>query len=73
MNEQSKSVSLKELMQDKPTLLTLNYFRCAGICTPQLNEMSAMLSRLKLAENIDYKVITVDFAEDETPKLAKAK
>lgn len=73
INEQAKSVSLKELMKGKPTLLTLNYFKCAGICTPQLNEMSVMLSRLKLAENIDYKVITVDFAEDETVELAKAK
>jgi len=72
-NEQSKSVTLKELMNNKPTLLTLNYFKCAGICTPQLTEMAKMLSRLHLAENIDYKVVTVDFAEDETVKLAKMK
>jgi protein SCO1/2 len=72
-NEQSKSVTLKELMNGKPTLLTLNYFECAGICTPQLTEMAKMLGRLHLAENIDYKVITVDFAEDETVKLANAK
>jgi len=72
-NEQSKSVTLKELMDSKPTLLTLNYFKCAGICTPQLTEMARTLSRLHLAENIDYKVVTVDFAEDETIKLANAK
>jgi len=73
INEQSKSVSLKKLMDSKPTLLTLNYFECAGICTPQLTEMAKMLSRLHLAENIDYKVVTVDFAENETVKLANAK
>jgi len=73
INEQSKSVSLKTLMDSKPTLLSLNYFKCAGICTPQLTEMAKMLGRVQLAENIDYKVITVDFAEDETVKLAKAK
>lgn len=73
INEQSERVTLKELMDGKPTLLTLNYFKCAGICSPQLNDMAIMLSRLHLAENTDYKVITVDFAEDETPELAVAK
>jgi len=73
LNEESKSVTLKELMDGKPTILTLNYFRCAGICTPQLNDLANMLSRLDLAENTDYKVLTVSFAEDETPPLAAAK
>ncbi|MBT5935277.1 SCO family protein [Sulfurimonas sp.] len=73
LNEESKSVTLKELMDGKPTILTLNYFRCAGICTPQLNDLAKMLSRLDLAENTDYKVLTVSFAEDETPDLAKSK
>jgi len=72
-NELGKSVTLKKLMNSKPTLLTLNYFECAGICTPQLTEMAKMLSRLHLAENIDYKVVTVDFAEEEGVKLAHAK
>lgn len=73
INEKSERVTLKELMDGKPTILTLNYFRCAGICTPQLNDLARMLGRLDLAENIDYEVLTVSFAEDETPDLAAAK
>ena len=73
INEKSKRVTLKELMDGKPTILTLNYFRCAGICTPQLNDLAKMLSRLDLAENTDYKVLTVSFAEDEPAELAAAK
>ncbi len=73
IDEESKKVTLKELMDGKPTILTLNYFRCAGICTPQLEDLAKMLSRLDLAENTDYKVVTVSFAEDETSDLAKAK
>jgi protein SCO1/2 len=73
LNEKSQSVTLKELMDGKPTILTLNYFRCAGICTPQLNDLAKMLSRLDLAENTDYKVLTVSFAEEETPALAASK
>jgi len=73
INEKAEEVSLRELMDGKPTLLTLNYFRCSGICTPQLNDMADMLGRLDLKENVDYKVITVSFAETETAPLAEAK
>ena len=36
VDEQGERVSLRSLL-DKPTLLTLNYFRCSGLCTPLLN------------------------------------
>ena len=73
LDETGKSVTLKELMNAKPTILTLNYFRCAGICTPQLNELAKTIGRLDLAENTDYKVVTISFAEDEPFALAAAK
>jgi len=73
INEENKEVTLGELMDNKPTLLTLNYFKCAGICTPQLNDLAKMLTRVHLAENSDYKVISVSFAEHESYKLAAAK
>ncbi len=73
INEESQKVTLKELMDGKPTILTLNYFRCSGICTPQLNALAKVLGKIDLAENTDYKVVTVSFAPDETPALATAK
>lgn len=73
INEKGESVTLKKLMDGKPTMISLNYFRCAGICTPQLNDLAKMLGRLDLAENTDYKVLTIGFAEDEGPELATAK
>lgn len=73
LDEKSNSVTLKEMMDGKPTIITLNYFRCAGICTPQLDDLSRTLTKLDLAENTDYKVLTISFAEDETPALAAAK
>jgi len=73
INEKGKQVTLKEMMEGKPTMITLNYFKCAGICGPQLADMAKMLSQLDLAENTDYKVLTISFAEDETPDLAAAK
>ena len=73
IDENGKEVTLKKLMDGKPTLLTLNYFKCAGVCSPQLTELARTLSQVHLAENADYKVITVDFAETETADLAKRK
>ena len=73
IDETGERVTLKKLMDGKPTMISLNYFRCAGICTPQLNDMAKMLGRLDLAENLDYKVLTVGFAEDEGYELAAAK
>jgi len=73
INEKGESVTLKKLMDGKPTMISLNYFRCSGICTPQLNDMAKMLTRLDLAENLDYKVLTIGFAEDEGYELAAAK
>jgi protein SCO1/2 len=60
-------------MQGKPTIITMNYFKCPGICTPQLEGLSRVLGELDLAENTDYKVVTVSFSETETPQLAAAK
>ena len=73
IDSDGETKTLKELTQGKPTLLTLNYFRCSGLCSPQLNQLADMLGRLHLAENSDYKVITVGFDESETPELAAAK
>ena len=73
IDETGKSRTLKDYMDGKPTIISLNYFRCAGICTPQLEDMAQMLSRLDLAENIDYKALTISFADNETPTLAAAK
>lgn len=73
IDEKGEEKTLKQLSQGKVTLLTLNYFRCAGLCSPQLNQLADMLGRLELAENTDYKVLTVGFDESETPDLAAAK
>ena len=64
-DEDGQSRTLKEYMDGKPTIISLNYFKCAGICTPQLEDMAKMLSKLDLAENTDYKVLTISFAPDE--------
>jgi len=73
IDEKGEKVTLKQMMDGKPTMLSLNYYRCAGICNAQLSDMAKMLGELDLKENRDYKVITVSFGEGETSVLADAK
>ena len=70
--EDGKPVTLRQLI-DKPTILTLNYFRCAGICTPQLNGVAEVLNRTEAIPGKDFQVLTVSFDERDEPEIAAQK
>jgi protein SCO1/2 len=72
VDEDGSPVALRQLI-DKPTLLTLNYFRCAGICTPQLQEVMAVLEQTQAEPGRDYQVVTVSFDPRDTPAIARQK
>jgi len=71
-DEQGKPVTLRGLIQ-KPTILTLNYFRCAGICTPLLNSVADVINQVGLEPGKDFQVITVSFDPSDTPEIAEQK
>lgn len=71
-DEAGNPVSLRSLV-DRPTILTLNYFRCGGICSPQLNGLARALSRTNAAPGKDFRVITVSFDESDTAEIAAHK
>jgi protein SCO1/2 len=71
-DEDGKPVSLRSLV-NKPTILTLNYFRCAGICTPQLNGLTEVLNKVQAEPGKDFQVITVSFDDRDTPEMATQK
>jgi protein SCO1/2 len=71
-DETGQKVTLKSLI-DKPTVLTLNYFRCAGICTAQLNNLTRTLNEIELEPGKDFQVITVSFDPADTPEVAAGK
>ncbi|MEW5764700.1 MAG: SCO family protein [Acidobacteriota bacterium] len=72
-DEEGRDVTLRQIL-DKPTVLTLNYFRCAGICTPLLNGVVEFLNRLDGAEpGRDFQVVTVSFDPTDTPEIALRK
>jgi protein SCO1 len=71
-DEFGNPVLLRRLV-DKPTILTLNYFRCVGICTPLLNGLASALNRVELRPGQDFEVITVSFDPRDTPEIARQK
>lgn len=70
--EDGQSVTLRQLV-DKPTILTLNYYRCAGICTPQLAGVAEVLNRTQAEPGRDFQVLTVSFDERDLPEVASQK
>ena len=71
-DEEGKAVTFKDAL-GKPTILTLNYFRCAGICTPLLNGLAEALGEIRLEPGKDFQVVTVSFDPRDTPEIAARK
>lgn len=71
-DEDGNDVTLRHLI-DKPTILTLNYFSCAGICTPLLNGVLDVVNKIRLEPAKDFQVITVSFDPRDTPEIATRK
>ena len=71
-DEQGQPVTLRSLI-DRPTILTLNYFRCAGICSPQLNGVAEVINLTRAEIGKKFKVLTVSFDERDTPEIAARK
>jgi len=68
-DEAGKAVTLRSLLS-RPTVLTLVYFRCPGICSPLMHEVADTVEELDLVAGIDYDLVTVSFDDRETSELA---
>ena len=71
-DETGRLVTLKSLV-NKPTIFTFVYFRCPGICTPLLNELTKVVDKTDLVLGKDYQIITISFDHRETPDIAAGK
>jgi protein SCO1/2 len=71
-DETGRKLSLRQLI-DKPTVLTLNYFRCAGVCTPQLTDLARTLNGIDLEPGKDFQILTVSFDSTDTFEIAARK
>lgn len=72
-NQDGKEVMIHDLLGDKPTIISLVYYECPGICTPLLNGLSDVVKEADIALAHDYNIITLSFDHEETPALARKK
>lgn len=67
VNEYNKTNTLQDVLDNKPTIMTLNYFDCPGLCSPLLNSVASVINKLELKPYIDYKVLTISIEKNDTP------
>jgi protein SCO1/2 len=72
LNENSDTVTLGELMT-RPTILSFVYFDCPNLCSPLMDGVAEMVSKLDLALGTDYQIITISFNIKDTPEKAREK
>ena len=69
VNSIGDTVQLKDVIR-KPTLFTLVYYECPGICSPMLTEVSWVVDRVDLKPKEDFQVVSLSFDPNETPEIA---
>ena len=71
-NSNGEKVLLDDII-DKPTVLSLVYFNCPGICSPLLDGVAEVIDRADIELGKDYQVLTISFNWDENWELARDK
>jgi len=70
-NEYNQTKTLREYMNDKPTILTINYYNCPTLCSPLLYEVADVVQRVGLEPGKDFNVLTLSIEKNDTFKHAK--
>jgi len=69
-NDRGQTKTLKEFINGKPTVISVNYFHCPGICGPQIDSLTKSLDQLDMKEGKDYQALTISFVTTDTAKDA---
>ncbi len=72
LNENNDTVVLSDII-DRPTILSLVYFDCPGICSPLMSGISDAISKMDMELGKDFKILTISFNTNDTPEKAKIK
>lgn len=64
------SIYLRDIIQ-RPTVISLVYFRCPTICKPLLGSVAEVVEKTNLKPGEDYDLLTISFDETDTPQAAK--
>ncbi len=72
-DDDGQSVTLGQYFTDKPVILVLAYYRCPMLCTQVLNGLVEGLRETPFIIGKEFRVVTVSFDPNDTPKMAAAK
>jgi protein SCO1/2 len=72
-DEHGKTIQLKEIVNGKPTIIAIVYYRCPGICSPLLTGLAEVIDELDIEPLQDFNVITVSFDHNEGYIMASEK
>lgn len=73
LDEAGRSVRLGDYFDERPLILTLNYYECPMLCTLELNGLVASLKTMSLEPERDFRIVTVSINPKEGPALAAEK
>jgi len=71
-DEKGNLVSLKDIIT-KPTIFNFVYYRCPGICSPILTELTSIVNFIDMEIGKDFQIVTISFDEREKFELGAAK
>ncbi len=66
LDHAGRATRLRDLLTDRPVLLTFNYSSCPGMCSVQLNRLVDALAAQRLPPGKTYRLVTVGLAPEET-------
>lgn len=73
VDDQGRPVTIGDYFNnDRPVILTLNYYRCPQLCGLTLNALVKGLSELDWTIGEDFNIVTASINPEEGPKLAQA-
>jgi protein SCO1/2 len=72
LDDSGDTITLDEII-DKPTILSFVYFDCPNLCSPLMDGIADVVSKLDLTLGEDYEMITISFNTKDTPEKAKEK
>jgi protein SCO1/2 len=72
INSNGDTLLLKDILE-KPTVLSLVYYNCPGICNVLLSGLRDVVERADMEPGIDYNILSLSFNHNETYELAKNK
>ncbi|MGA7838187.1 MAG: SCO family protein [Ignavibacteriaceae bacterium] len=72
LDADGNKVVLKDIV-NKTTILAFVYYKCPGICSPLMAEISNVVNESDLEPGKDYRIVTISMDDRENPEIANEK